>query len=175
MVRNLRPKEVPMKLRRPSPATVIAVVSLLVALSSTAYAANVVPLAKRALVADNAKALKTKTPAQIAAMPGPATTLNGKTADDIAATPGPASTAVGTVVVKTKQASLASFDIADFSAECDPGQKAVGGGWETDVDNRASVFPFDSRPSADDTAWKLVLASTTSTDVALKLYAICVK
>jgi hypothetical protein len=71
-----------MRVRLPSPATAIAVLALIVALTGTAYAANVVPLAKRALVADNAKKLKQKTPAQIAAMPGPATSLNGQTADD---------------------------------------------------------------------------------------------
>ena len=43
--------------RLPSPALVIAVLALFVALSGTAVAAGIVPLAKRALVADNAKKL----------------------------------------------------------------------------------------------------------------------
>jgi hypothetical protein len=64
--------------RLPSPALVIAVLALFVALGGTAVAAGVVPLAKRALtadkakVADNAKKLGGKTPRQIAAqMRGP--------------------------------------------------------------------------------------------------------
>ena len=53
------------RIPRPSPALVLAVVALFVALSGTAVAAGVVPLAKRALVADNAKKLQGKTTAQI--------------------------------------------------------------------------------------------------------------
>jgi hypothetical protein len=45
------------RIRRPSPALVVAMLALLVSLSGTAVAAGVVPLAKRALTADNAKKL----------------------------------------------------------------------------------------------------------------------
>ena len=77
------------KLRLPSPAMFIALVSLFVALTSTGWAQNAVPLAKRALTADkakvaaNAQRLQGRTAAAIAATPGPATdaaTLNGQTA-----------------------------------------------------------------------------------------------
>ena len=54
------------KRRLPSPALVVAMLALLVALSGTAVAASlVVPLAKRALVADNAKKLSGRTLSQI--------------------------------------------------------------------------------------------------------------
>jgi len=53
--------------RLPSPALVIAVLALFVALSGTAVAAGVVPLAKRALVADNAKKLNGLSAGAIAA------------------------------------------------------------------------------------------------------------
>ena len=53
--------------RMPSPALVIAVAALFVSLGGTAVAAGVVPLAKRALVADNAKKLGGQTATAIAA------------------------------------------------------------------------------------------------------------
>jgi len=163
-----------MRARLPSPATAIAVLALIVALTGTAYAANVVPLAKRALVADNAKKLKQKTPAQIAAMPGPATSLNGQTADAIAGTPGPASTIAALVVVKTQAVTIPTFDFVDSTIACDAGQKAIAGGFEA-PDAAGTVFSFDTRPSADGAAWKIRLGSSVGEDVSGKVYAICVK
>src|SRR5262249_13982399 len=52
--------------RLPSPALVIALLALFVALSGTAVAAGIVPLAKRALVSDNAKKLNGATLKDIA-------------------------------------------------------------------------------------------------------------
>ena len=78
--------------KMPSPALVIAVLALFVSLSGTAVAAGVVPLAKRALTADNSKK------------------LGGQTADSIAASaaqrPGPASSAAGLFTVKSTAWSL---------------------------------------------------------------------
>ena len=58
-----------LRMKRPSPAFVVAMVALFVALGGTAGAVvnAAVPLAKRALVADNAKKLGGQTSAQIAA------------------------------------------------------------------------------------------------------------
>jgi hypothetical protein len=163
-----------MRPRLPSPAMTVALVALLVALSGTALAAGVVPLAKRALVADNAKKLGGRSAAQIASIPGPATTLNGKTADDIASTPGPTSTITGTIVVKKEALTIESFQTIDSTVECDAGQKAIGGGFEA-PDAAGAVFSFDTRPNADGTAWKLRLGSATDVNVTGQLYAICVK
>ena len=55
------------KTQLPSPAMIVALLALFVALGGTAVAAGVVPLAKRALVADNAKKLNGLTAGQIAA------------------------------------------------------------------------------------------------------------
>jgi hypothetical protein len=159
----------------PSPAMVVALLALLVALGGTAIAANVVPLANHARVADNAKKLQGKNPAQLAAMPSPATTLDGKTADQIADTPGPASTIADTIVVKTESATVEGFGTTDASVECSAGQKAIAGGWETPSEAAGSLFGFDSRPSSNGAAWKLRLASATDVDVQVTLYAICVK
>ena len=55
------------KTKRPSAAMGVAMLALFVALSGIATAAAVIPLAKRALVADNAKKLGGRTPAQLSA------------------------------------------------------------------------------------------------------------
>ena len=49
------------KLRRPSPALVVASLALFVSLTGTAVSSGIVPLAKRARVADNANRLGSKT------------------------------------------------------------------------------------------------------------------
>src|SRR6476619_6408325 len=72
---------------RPSPALVVASLALAVSLSGTAVAAGVVPLAKRALSADNAKKLGSQSAAQVVAAASAHTAdsdhLQGKTADEI--------------------------------------------------------------------------------------------
>ena len=161
-----------MRVHLPSPAMVVALVALLVALSGTAIAAGV-PLAKRALVADNAKKLGGKTPAQVARTPGPATSLDGKTADQIAATPGPASTIKDAVVYKTATRTLEPGVIVDTTTACDAGQKAIGGGFQGPDDNL--ITTFDTRPSSDGAAWRIRLASYTPDNVTVTLVTVCVK
>jgi hypothetical protein len=179
-------------LRRPSPALVVAVLALLVSLSGTAFAAGVVPLAKRALVADNAKKLGGKTRAQVAATPGPATTLNGKTADEIAATPGPAdtlggksadqiaatpgpaSTVAGLVTERTAAWSLAGNGEGDFAVNCAAGEKVVGGGFDTT--SSAPALVLEDRPSADATAWRVYLVNFSDSATASgSIFALCLK
>ena len=162
-----------MRRKLPSPALVIALVALVVALTGTAIAAQVVPLAARAKVADNAKKLRGKTPVQIAAMPGPATSLDGKNADQIAATPGPASSVAALVTYKTATKTVASGATVDTSTACDQGQKAVGGGFQG-PDN-SFVTALDSRPSADGGAWRLRLTSFDFQDATVTLVAVCLK
>jgi hypothetical protein len=142
------------KLRLPSPAFVLALVALFVALSSTAVAASVVPLARRALQADNARKLGGRTPAQVAAMPGPA------------------SRAAGLVTIKTAGYQLAPNTGADVSVACDAGQRAVGGGFDSD----GPVFNFDSRPTANGAAWSIVLANGDDANGhSGTAYAICLR
>src|SRR5215218_5115976 len=103
--------------RRPTAAFGVATVALFVALGGTAGAVvtAAVPLAKRALVADNATKLGGKTAPQIVAQAAKA--------------PGPASTAAALVVVKTGTWSLTPGTGGNFTATCDDGLKAIGGGW----------------------------------------------
>jgi hypothetical protein len=152
---------------------VVAVAALLVALTGTAIAAQVVPLANRARVADNAKKLRGMTPAQVARIPGPATTLEGKTADQIAALPGPATTAAGTVVYKTATRTLEPGVAVDTTTACDQGQKAVGGGFQGPDNNL--ITTFDSRPSSDGGAWRLRLANFDFENATATLVAVCLK
>jgi hypothetical protein len=162
------------RLRRPSPALVVALLALFVSLTGTAVAAGVVvPLAKRALVADNAKKLGGKTPAQVAATPGPASDLGGKSAEEIAAMPGPASSAAGVVAIKSAAWSLAAGDGKDFSVTCDAGQKAVAGGYDNPA---GTVLPLDTRPSSDGASWRIFLGNLSNAEGASgTLYAVCVK
>src|SRR2546428_13656230 len=93
------------KIPFPSAAMVVALLALFVALGGTAVAAGVVPLAKRALVADNAKK------------------LNGLTASQIAAG------IQDRVTVKTGIWSVAANNDASVGVHCDPGTKPLSGGY----------------------------------------------
>lgn len=132
---------------RPSPAFVVAMIALFVALGGTAGAvvSAAVPLAKRALVADTAKkALAAEN----------AKKVGGQTASQIvqqaAALPGPASSAAGLATVKTAPWSLGPGAGANFTVACDSGQKAVSGGWSDPGDYSSS---YQSMPTADGAGW----------------------
>ena len=154
------------RISRPSPALVVAVIALFVALGGTAGAvvAQGVPLAKRALVADNAKKLGGQTQAQILSRATRAAT-------QAAAAPGPASTAAGTLSVKSQNITLAPSAEGEVTITCDAGQKVAGGGFSSD----GAVFNLDSFP-ASDAAWRLYLVNANETAGAnITLYATCVR
>jgi hypothetical protein len=150
------------KLKRPSPALVVAMAALLFALGGTAGAVvtQAVPLAKRALVADNAKKLGGQTSAQIASA--------------AASQPGPASTAAGLVTIKTGTWSLAPRTNADFVVTCDAGQKAVGGGWD---DPAGWAHSWDDRPTADGNGWRVYVSAGENAPGTQTggLYAVCLR
>ena len=161
-----------LRLRAPSPALVVAVIALFVALSGTAVAAGVVPMAKRALFANNAGKLQGKSARQVAAMPGPATSLEGMSPDDIAELAGPASTASSLVSTATVPFALAPSEEKDFSAQCPSGAKAVSGGYST----QNAVAGFDTRPTADGSGWTVYLANISSSASATgNLTAVCLR
>ena len=155
------------RMKRPSPAFVVAMVALFVALGGTAGAVvtAAVPLAKRALVADNAKKVGGVTASQL-----------GSAAVQVAlnqspAGPRPASTAAGVVSIKTGTASLAANAEGEFTVSCDAGQKVAGGGFTSN----GSVFNYDSYP-ASDSSWRLYLANASETaGASVTLYATCIK
>jgi hypothetical protein len=137
-------------LRLPSPAFVVALIALFVALSGTAVAAGVVPLAKRSLKADDA--LK----------------LQGRTAAQLAALPGPASSAAGLVSTKTATLAVPADEGRQGVIACDRG-KIVGGGFNSEE----GVFAMESRPISD-TTWSFFLGNLSDTRQAdVTLYAVC--
>ena len=149
------------KMRRPSPALVVATIALFVALGGSAGAVvtAAVPLAKRALVADNAKKVGGQTPAQIATA--------------AATRPGPASTAAGLVSIKTGSWSLAGDGHSDFVISCDAGQKAIGGGWD---DPGGWAHAWDDRPTPDGTGWRVYLTTDSAPGTQSGgLYAVCLR
>jgi hypothetical protein len=156
---------------RPSPALIVALIALFVALSGTAVAAGIVPLAKRALSADNANKLGGKTAVQVAAIPGPATTLGGKTAVDIAATPGPASSMASLISTKSVPWSLNPSQAASFTVACNAGQKALGGGFDNP---NGDALAFDSKPGADGASWSVSEFNVSTTAAASgSVYVVC--
>jgi hypothetical protein len=155
-----------LRLRAPSPAMVVALIALFVALSGTAFAvgSKIVPHAKLAdvaLVANNAKKLGGKTPAQVAAMPGPASS-----AADLVST----KTGTFTLPVNGPQ-----FQPGDFTVACDAGQKALGGGWHADRGDQA-VVGIGSSPSADGGSWTVRLWNLSIQGPATgTVYVVCLK
>jgi hypothetical protein len=160
------------RLHRPSPGMIVALLALFVSLTGTSIAAvSIVPLASRALSADNAKKLGGKSPAQVAAIPGPAATLGGKTADQIAATPGPASAVSGLVSIKSTPWSLNPKQGGNFTAACNAGQKATGGGFDNP---NGEALAFDSKPGADGASWIVMEFNPSSSAAASgSVYAVC--
>src|SRR6266852_1595786 len=122
------------RLRLPSPAMAVALLALFVALSGTAVAAGIVPLAKRAFIADNAKK------------------LNGSTLKDIVG--GIATAAPALVSVQTQPWSLNGGGGNDFSVVCASGAKAIAGGYDNPSGDAVAL---DTRPSSDETGWKIFL------------------
>jgi hypothetical protein len=143
-----------MMIPRPSPALVVAMLALFVSLSGTAVAAGVVPMAKRALFANNAGKLQ------------------GKTAGQIAALPGPARAAASLVSTSSTPFSLAPDAGQDFTVECAAGAKAISGGFTSP----SVVIAMDTRPSANGAGWTVYLANVSTSQAASgTVQATCLK
>ena len=156
------------RLVRVSPALVVAVIALFVALGGTAGAAEqaTVPLAKRALVADNAKKLGGQTLAQLTAKTTAAVQAAAQAA---AAAPGPASTTAGLTTIKTASGQIATESINGLDVTCDAG-KLVGGGLSSD----GAVLTVDSFPKSD-TTWSAAGLNLGTGTANFTVYAICQK
>jgi len=168
-----------------TPPVIISMLAIFVALSPAGVAAEIVPLAKRALSADkakvatNAQKLNGKTATQIAATPGPATdaaTLNGQTAAQIAATPGPTSSLSSSLFTyRTQSFSVDSEGtVARDTALCLSGEKAVGGGWEQSS-GLASVIA--DRPMPDGSGWRFHIFAESGNDLPASgtIWVVCAK
>ena len=129
------------RFKRPSPAFVVATIALFVALGGTAGAVAVVPLAKRALVADNAKKLGGFTPVQLGV-------ILLKASQQV---PGPASTAAGLVTTSSASFTLTPSQGEIVNVSCGAGQKAVGGGFITRT--TGLVASVGSYPMPEGSGW----------------------
>ena len=144
------------RMKRPSPAFVVAMITMFLALGGTAGAVvtAAVPLAKRALVADNAKKLGGKSAAQIGA---------AATAAALSQSPAgarPASSAAGLVTTKTAPFNVAAETEQMITATCDAGSKAVGGGFNNPTN--ALVISAGSFATADGAGWTEDLINLSS-------------
>lgn len=155
--------------KRPSAALIVAMIALFVALGGTAGAVvtAAVPLAKRALIADNAKKLNGVTAPQLA----------GATAAFVLkeSPPGarPAASAAKLVSMKSAPFSLTADGQGAFTATCDAGQKAIGGGYQNPV---GTAFSVDTSPTPDGSGWSIYLVEATGTAAASgTVQAICLK
>ena len=160
------------KLRLPSPAMAVALAALFVALSGTAVAAGVPALAKRALVADNAKKLGGKTSAQLLATANASAKQAAESAASAAASqPGPASTVAGLTTIKTQSVgSLPSGAVRAAQISCDAGQTIVAGGMSSD----GLVVTLDSFP-VNPTTWEVDPANLGDGAANVSVYAVCQK
>jgi len=160
------------RLHLPGPAMVVAFVALFVALSGTAVAAGVPALAKRALVADNAKKLGGKTSAQLLAAASATSKSQADAAGQAAAgAPGPASTVAGLTTIKTQSVgSLPSGAVRAAQISCDAGQTIVAGGMSSD----GLVVTLDSFP-VNPTTWEVDPANLGDGAANVSVYAVCQK
>jgi hypothetical protein len=152
--------------KRPSVAFVVAMLALFVALGGTAGAVvtAAVPLAKRALVADNAKKVNGLTAVQIAAA--------GARAGAALAAKNPPTSAAALVTRKTSTATIAAGGGQAYTIACDAGQKVLGGGFSSDG---PLVVAVASGPT-DDATWSLGLLNLDdSAGHNITLYATCIK
>lgn len=158
-----------LRMRRPSATLVVAMIALFVGLGGTAGAVvtAAVPLAKRALVADNAKKVGGVTAAQLG---GAAVAAALK---ESPAGARPASTASGLVTIKTSPWSLGGDQGNDFAAACDAGQKVVAGGYDNPS---GDALALDTRPGTDGASWRIFMLNLSSSAGASgNIYAVCLK
>jgi hypothetical protein len=127
----------------------VALIALFFALGGIGTAATtaIVPLAKRALSADNAKKLNKKTLSEVAALPGPA-----------AAT------------VKAGPVTLAPSQEGYYTIACDAGTAAISGGYSF---SSGAVIALDTHP-LDAITWRLYLINLdTAASAAVTIYVVC--
>jgi hypothetical protein len=134
--------------RRLTPSMAVALIALFFALGGIGTAATtaIVPLAKRALSADNAKKLERKSLSQVAAMPGPAT-----------------------VTTKTTTMTLGAAQEGYYTITCDPGEAAISGGYTTS----GVVLAADTHP-LDATTWRIYLINLNSmASATVTIHVVC--
>jgi hypothetical protein len=158
------------RMRRPTPAFVVGMIALFVALGGTAGAVvtAAVPLAKRALVADNAKKVGGVSAAQLGGAAVQAALRQSP------AGARPASTAASLAVSKSAPFNLAADTEQVVTASCDAGSKAMGGGFNNPTN--ALVISAGSYATSDGSGWSEDLINlSSSTAGSGTVVAMCLK
>jgi hypothetical protein len=172
------------RVSRPSPSFALSLLALFISLSGTAVAAGVVPLAKHALVADNAKKLQGHTSAEVVALASAhsqladnANLLQGKSVNDVVSMAQTKSIA-GLFSLKQGNFSIptapgqGTVRTLEVTLPCDSGQKAVSGGFQF---SQAPAYLDEMGPTSDGTAWHLLLENDSTSNGAFgNTYVICV-
>jgi hypothetical protein len=170
-----------MKFRLSGPAFVLALIALFVALGGGAVAAGIVPLARHAITAGtaaNALKLGGKTRAQLATSlrgaRGPQGVRGPAGAVGPAGPAGPAGASPAAAVsVHTITYTLNAGANQTFVANCGTGQKAIGGGY--DSDSASAVINLDLKPTPADDGWSILLANQDKNNAPHTgtVYAVC--
>lgn len=176
--------------RRPQASTVIAGVALFAALGGSATAATLISgkdiknasitgkdvknrsLGTKELTKSTVKSLRGK------AGPQGAKGATGNTGP--AGTPGtagaPGAPGATNVVVRTASTDVNNNTTGILNADCNPGEKATGGGFRTL--NATGFQTFNSRPNpltagATPTGWHVEARNTTGAEAALDAFVVC--
>jgi hypothetical protein len=179
---------------RITPSLVLAMIALFAALSTSGYAAQIVPLAKRALTADKAKTANTAKLANLAKVANTARSadtaataqtanvavdaqaLGGLTAAQIAAMPGPANALSASLfTVRTDSFELSQEgQIVGVTVNCQAGERAIAGGW---AQEDGAAYVLQDSPTANSTGWRFVVWGASGNNLAAvgTIYAICAK
>jgi hypothetical protein len=166
---------------RPSPAMIVAMLALFMALAGTGYAATQLPansVGTKQLKKNAVVRVKIKNNA----VNGAKVFDNSLTGDDIKE-----SSLTKAVPLATHAAAAAALDKATYktaagaappgpvggsaSAICDAGQHVVGGGVK--VDDPVNAFIIDGYPDAANTAWTGRVGNAGGAAVGFTVYAVC--
>ncbi|HXY84413.1 MAG TPA: hypothetical protein VEH52_02940 [Gaiellaceae bacterium] len=136
----------------PSPAMAVALLALAVALSGTAVAAGVVPVARRAYSADNAKKLQGLTASQLVAKSDPALRMTLATSDW----------------------SLIPGQAGVVDVFCVAPTRPISGGFTNVTPGNPTplVYSIDSLP--DGSTWKMILVNDSLYSVKGTAWTVCV-
>ena len=157
--------------KRVSSALVVSLGVLFVAFGSgaNAIATNVVPLAKRSLIADNAKKLNGLKATQLVS--ASSTHAVRAALSQSPAGPRPASTAAGLVTIRNRSFPIGVNSGVEATIGCDAGEQVMGGGFNSDV---PAVLAFKSFPT-DPATWRILLFNYEDRTANVTVYATCLK
>ena len=162
----------PSTFRRPSPAFMLALIALFVALGGSAIAAGVVQIVPRAKFADKAGVANN------------ALKVNGKTAAQIVASvpkpepppppPPPLTSVASFTTIKSAPFTVNAGSEQNVTATCDAGTKAIAGGFSNP--SNALVIEAGSSPTADGTGWVEDLVNVSSSNTGTgSVVVTCIK